>query len=138
MRAQSYVLALACAGVLACSLAACAPAANRGAIVGERAAEGALSLPDGGELRLEQLRGHVVVLAFFTSWCASSGPTLRAVDELGARNAASGLEVIAVGEGERASEVKTFATKLGVRATVAFDEGGALATQLGLPTVPAV
>jgi cytochrome c biogenesis protein CcmG/thiol:disulfide interchange protein DsbE len=138
MRAQSYVLALACAGVLACSLSACASVANRGAVVGERTAEGAVSLPGGGELRLEETRGHVVVLAFFTTWCPSSGPTLRAVDELRARNAANNLEVIAVGEGESAAEVRSFAMRLGVRARVAFDQGGALATQLGLPTVPAV
>lgn len=141
MRVQSSVFALASAAILACSLVACAPVSNvvnREAVVVQRTAQGAVSLSDGGELRLEETRGHVVVLAFFTTWCPSSRATLRAVEDLRTRNAARGLEVIAVGEGASAEEVSTFATKLGVRAAVAFDKGGALATQLGLPTVPAV
>lgn len=80
------------------------------------------------------------MLAFFTTWCPSSRQALKAVEELRARNAPSDLEVIAVGEGESesAAEVSAFATSLGVRARVAFDKGGAVATQLALPTVPAV
>lgn len=138
MRIQSSLRALAATGVLACALGACAPAANREAVVAQPTAQGTVSLPDGGELHLEQTRGHVVVLVFFTTWCPSSRPTLRALEELRARHAASGLEVIAVGEGETAAEVSTFAMQFGVRATVAFDKGGVLASQLGLPTVPAV
>jgi peroxiredoxin len=138
MRVQSSPLALASGALLACSLVACAPLANREAVVGLGAAQGAVSLADGGELRLEETWGHVVVLAFFTTWCPSSPATLRAVEELRVRNAATGLEVIAVGEGATASDLSAFAVKHGVRAWVAIVSGGVLARQLGLPTVPAV
>lgn len=138
MRLQSSALGLASAVVLACSLVACAPASNREAVVTPATAQGALTLPDGGELRLEETRGHVVVLAFFTTWCPSSRAALRAVEELRVRNAAKGLEVIAVGEGATAAEVSAFAVRRGVRARVAFEREGVLARQLGLPTLPAV
>jgi peroxiredoxin len=138
MNVKSTVIGLACVSAMVCSAPACAPTANRAVAVENPLAEGAVSLPEGGELRLEERRGHVVVLAFFTSWCPSSGPALRAVEELRAHKAASGLDVIAVGEGESADEVRAFATKHGVRANVVFDKGGALATRLALATVPAV
>jgi len=83
-------------------------------------------------------RGHVVVLAFFTTWCPASRSTLRAIEALRVREAPSDLEVIAVGEGESAAAVASFAVSLGVRTPVAWDKGGAVATQLGVPTVPAV
>ena len=138
MRVQSFARALAAAAVLASSLAACAPAANREAVAVPATVQGAVALADGGELRIEETRGHVVVLAFFTTWCPASPAALRAVEELRTRNAGRDLEVIAVGEGTSAEEVSAFANKLGVRAAVAFDMGGALASQLRLPTVPAV
>lgn len=139
MRIQSSALALLTAAVFAVSLSACASSANRSVVApGSPATPAALSLADGRELHLESTRGHVVVLAFFTTWCPSSRQALKAVEELRARNAPSDLEVVAVGEGESAAEVSAFATSLGVRARVAFDKGGAVATQLALPTVPAV
>lgn len=138
MRDRSSAIALASAAALAFSLAACAAVPSRGVVVGEPAPQASVSLADGNELRLEETRGHVVVLAFFTTWCPASRQTLRAVEELRARNAPNGLEVIAVGEGESAAEVSSFATSLGVRARIAFDKGGVTASQLGLPTVPAV
>jgi thiol-disulfide isomerase/thioredoxin len=96
------------------------------------------ALPEGNELHLEEARGHVVVLAFFTTWCPASRSALSAVQALHAREAPNGLEVIAVGEGESAAEVSTFATGLGVKTRMAFDQGGAIATHLGLPTVPTI
>ena len=119
------------------SLAGCATA-QPPAVIGQDASNASFALADGGALRLDGARGDVVVLAFFTSYCPSSRATLRAVDNLRARNTAGGLRVIAVNEGDTSAKVEDLTSKLGVRLAVAFDKDGAAATELGLVTVPSV
>jgi peroxiredoxin len=138
MRTLTSALSFASAVVMAVSLAACATVPKSSVVLGQPMMPAAFALSDGGELRLEETRGDVVLLVFFTTWCPATRNTLRALEEIRARNAANGLTVIAVGEGESAAEVSNFAINLGVRARVAFDAGGIVASQLGLPTVPAV
>jgi peroxiredoxin len=118
-------------------LTACATA-QPPSVVGQHAPNASFVLAAGGDLRLDGTEGDVVVLAFFTSYCPSSRATLRAVDDLRARNATGGLKVIAVDEGDTSSEVDAMTSKVGVRLAVAFDRGGAAAKELGLVTVPSV
>ena len=99
----------------------------------------AFALSDGSELKSEATRGDVVLLAFFTKWCPASGSMLRALDGLRAANASTpGLTILAIDEGDEPAEVSALVDKLGIRIRVAFDRGGAIATELALPTMPAV
>jgi peroxiredoxin len=118
-------------------LAACATV-EPPAVVGQEAPKAAIALADGGDFRLDGARGDVVVLAFFTTYCPSSPATLRALDHLRARNAAGGLRVVAVDEGDTSSQVELLTGKLGVHLAIAFDNDGAAAKELGLVTVPSV
>jgi len=131
----SFVRCTVIAGLLA--LAACATA-QPPAAVGHDAPKASFALADGGNLRLDGTRGDVVVLAFFTTYCPTSRATLRAVDNLRARNTAGGLRVIAVNEGDTTSRVDDLTGNLGVRLAVAFDKDGVAARELGLVTVPSI
>lgn len=131
----SFLRCTVTAGLIA--IAGCATA-QPPAVIGQDAPKSSFALADGGALRLDGARGDVVVLAFFTTYCPSSPATLRAVDNLRARNVAGGLRVIAVNEGDTAAKVDDLTSKLGVRLAVAFDKDGAAAKELGLVAVPSV
>jgi hypothetical protein len=77
----------------------------------------AFALSDGTKLESEATRGDVVVLA------SSPSP---------------GLTILAIDEGDEAADVTALVEKLGIRFRVAFDRGGAIATAIGLPTMPSV
>jgi peroxiredoxin len=120
------------------ALAGCAPVPPA-ASPGTPAPTVAFALADGTSLASETTRGDVVVLAFFTKRCAHSGSMLRAVGAIRATDpSGAGLTVVAVDEGDEPAEVAALVDKLGLRMRIAFDHGGAIATQLGLPSMPSV
>jgi peroxiredoxin len=131
----SFVRSTVTASLVA--LAGCATA-QPASSVGLDAPRASFALADGGDLHLDGARGEVVVLAFFTTYCPTSRATLRAVNNLRARNATGGLRVIAVNEGGTSPEVDDLTGRLGVRLDVAFDRDGVAARELGLQTVPSV
>jgi peroxiredoxin len=107
--------------------------------VGTAAPSISFALAEGGEHRTEKTSGDVVVLAFFTVWCPSSSATLRALEDIRARNKdVRGLTIIAVDEGDSPADVAALAAKLGIRVRLGFDKGGVVANQMGLVTVPSV
>jgi peroxiredoxin len=97
----------------------------------------ALEAAEGGDLRLDQGRADVVVLAFFARWCRTSRQALLTMEALRASHGPERLTVVAVGEGESAAQVMEFARRHGVTVPVAFDRGAVVAGELGLPTLPA-
>jgi len=121
--------------VSACACAAVPPAAAPGRALPSLS----FALADGSEVTTEKTRGDVLVLAFFTIWCPTSAKALHAVEEIRLRNDATpGLTVLAVDEGDKPEDVAAFIAKQGLKVGVAFDKGGAVASELGLPTMPSV
>ena len=55
-----------------------------------------LSLPDGQVLNLKDLRGHVVLLDFWATWCAPCRASFPAMDQLSSDFAAAGLIVAGI------------------------------------------
>lgn len=108
------------AWLLAVVLAASAPAT-----AAPRPAAAGFSARDlqGRRMQLEELRGRVVVLAFWASWCVPCLAELHALDLLQRRHGTDGLTVIAVaGDGpETATRVSALARQRGWRMTVVHD-----------------
>src|SRR5262245_56053134 len=94
---------------IGCLLVSVAGGAAFGAAkVGERAADFTLPALDGSQVKLSDLKGSVVVLDFWASWCVPCKKELPALDALARRYAGEGKPVVIVAvnvDKERANAV---------------------------------
>ena len=91
---------------------------------------------EGGTLSLADLRGQVVVLDFWASWCAPCRKELPRLDALHAEIARRGGRVLAVSIDEDRENVDLFARRYGLRLPIALDGPNGLARELELRHVP--
>lgn len=78
------------------SVAAPAPAATADPKIGEMAPDFQLSMVDGSHVRLSELRGQVVVLNFWATWCVPCRRELPMLDSYFRLRRGAGLRVFAV------------------------------------------
>lgn len=113
------------------------PAAVDSALIGRAAPGFELPMLGGpGSLSLSGLRGQVVVVNFFASWCAAcrrEHPSLAAAWE---RYRDQGVVLIGVSYQDRASASREFSRELGTDWPLVFDGTGAAALAYGVYGVP--
>lgn len=119
-------------GLTALSLAAAAAAATPAP--GTLAPDFTLRSAGGPNLRLAELRGEVVLLAFWGTWCRPCREQLPALDRLRARHPAAVVLAVAIDEDPAyAAEV---ATRLRTQLRVLHDDERAAAQRYQLDAVP--
>lgn len=89
---------------------------------------------DGREVSSTALRGRVVVIEFFASYCEPCKRSLPAIVELAARDPS--LAVIAVGEDERRDLTAAMAVDYGLTMPVIHDVGNILAARFRIDGLP--
>jgi peroxiredoxin len=92
---------------------------------------------DGRPLSLESLRGRVVLLNFWATWCRECRAELPVFEQLHRDYTARGLTVLAVNYGEEAGTVRQYARELGLTMPLLLDSTGAVRQSygvIGLPT----
>jgi peroxiredoxin len=95
-----------------------------------------LSRLGGGDLRLSDLRGNVVLLNFWATWC---GPCRSEMPEFVRRygpGRAQGLEIVAVDLQEAPGPVQGFVDEFGMRFPILFDRTGSVATTYRVNQLP--
>lgn len=103
--------------------------------VGEQAPDFTLSLLDGGEIRLRELRGQVVVLNFWASWCGPcrlEAPVLEQVWNAYRDKAA----FVGIAHDDTQQRARAFVRHYGVTYPHGLDMGGDIARAYGLTGVP--
>jgi len=123
--------ALALAFVLA---AACVPA--RAAAVGEAAPAFTLRDASGATVSLEALRGRVVLLDFWASWCGPCRRSFPWMGEMQRRYGAQGLAVVAVNVDRRRGDADRFLDAVPAGFAVVFDASGSTPSAYAVPAMP--
>lgn len=114
-----------CAAVAAAALLAAVSvqAAVEAPAVGKPAP--AFSLPGVGErVNLAALRGKVVYLDFWASWCAPCKESFPWLNEMQAKYGPSGFAVVAVNVDAKPADAEAFLTQVPAKFTLAFDPNG--------------
>ena len=93
--------------------------------VGEAAPSLALSTAKGEPVALDKLRGQVVYVDFWASWCGPCKRSFPWMNELAQRYGASGLTVVAVNVDKKREDADRFLAATPAQFTVVYDAAGA-------------
>ncbi|HEY1428599.1 MAG TPA: redoxin domain-containing protein [Candidatus Tumulicola sp.] len=107
------------------------------ALAGQPATVVALLDDRGAPVSLTQYRGRIVVMNLWASWCPPCRAEMPELQRFFERNAARGVVVVGVNEGESAQRASAFATSLGISFPIWIDDEqryGRAYAALGLPT----
>ena len=91
---------------------------------------------DGRPLRLPNLRGKVVFLNFWATWCVPCRTEMPVMERLHRNYGGRGLAVVAVNFGESRSEIEAFTKQLQVTFLAALDTDGTVARAFGVRGLP--
>lgn len=95
------------------------------------------TLAGGRELRLGALRGRVVLLDVWASWCEPCREEMPLLDDIAARLKDDGVEVVAVSVDDDRAKAEEFARmRRRWRLTLAHDPAGAIADRLQPAAMP--
>lgn len=116
------------------ALAAALPAHAVG--IGDFAPDFALPRQGGGTTSLSELRGHVVYLDFWASWCGPCRQSFPWMNQLQTHFADRGLKVLAVNVDAKQSDAEAFLAQIPPSFAVAFDGHGKVPSLFQLTGMP--
>jgi len=96
----------------------------------------ALAGIDGAPLRLDELRGKMVFLNFWATWCVPCRQEMPAMERLYRAYEKRGLAVVAVNFGESKADVLKFLSAQPPSFAIALDPAGEAASSLGVRGLP--
>ena len=92
----------------------------------------------GGRLKLADLRGKVILVNLWASWCGPCRAEMPAIDHVYQQYEARGLEVVAINTTfqDNEADARSFLGGLGVTFPVALDRDGAVSKRYALQAMP--
>ena len=91
---------------------------------------------DGNRLALSDLRGQVVLLDFWASWCAPCRVQAPILEQFARTNEDKPITVIGVNTGDAEPAALEFVKSMGISYPVVFDEQGLVARAFGANELP--
>ena len=96
-----------------------------------------INLPgDNGNVQLENLRGKVVYLDFWASWCLPCKKSFPWMNKMQQHYADQGFEIVAINLDKERKLADEFLAEVDVNFTIAYDESGQSASQYKLKGMP--
>ena len=89
-----------------------------------------------GDVALDSLRGKVVLIDFWASWCAPCARSFPWMNALHDSLASKGLEIVAVDLDKDPADADAFLAQHPPRFTIAFDPGGKTAEAYHVTAMP--
>lgn len=93
--------------------------------------------PDARQLSLTELRGKVVVVNFWASWCSECRPEMPALQRLHREFASRGLAIIGINAREGPEIIRRYARELGLTFPLILDPDGKINALYGVVGLPA-
>ena len=93
--------------------------------------------PDSRPLSLSKLRGKVVVINFWASWCHECRPEMPALEQLHREFAGRGLAIVGVNARENSEAVRRYAKEVGLSFPLVLDPEGKINALYGVIGLPA-
>ena len=103
---------------------------------GKPAPEFALDAMDRSRVRLRELRGRVVALAFFATWCAPCIAELPVLERLAARYRGRGLTLLMIDVAEPREAIEALLRARPLALTVLRDTDGRTSERYGVESLP--
>jgi len=90
----------------------------------------------GKPISLKDLRGKVVFLNFWATWCIPCRQEMPAMEKLHRELKGQGLEVVAINYRETKEEIRKFFDELGLTFTILLDKDGKVSEEYGVWSLP--
>lgn len=103
---------------------------------GEPAPALALATAKGEPVALDKLRGKVVYVDFWASWCGPCRRSFPWMNEMQAKYGPKGFTVVGVNVDKKRSDAERFLAQIPATFTVVFDETGATPAAWGVKGMP--
>jgi len=104
---------------------------------GQPAPDFALDDLQGRKVRLSDLRGEVVLVHFWATWCAHCAGEMKILQQVVENSDRKPPRILAVNLGEPASRVREFAREKGLSYPILLDRRGKVAEAYGVVGLPA-
>jgi peroxiredoxin len=131
MHRVAGLLALTVLTVAGMGTAAALPA------IGAAVPDFALKSDSGRNVRLSELRGQVVLINFWASWCNPCRQELPLLNKIYAQYRAAGFTLLAVNVDDNRKDAEAMLKRLGLRFPTLFDGNKNVAKLYGVDTMPA-
>jgi len=109
---------------------------HRTPVVGQPAPNFVLMDLNGHALRLSDLRGQVVLVNFWATWCIPCRQELPAIEQVYSEQRDRGFTALEVNEQESSTEVESFAAQIGATPPVVLDSTGSVLAQYRFKGLP--
>jgi peroxiredoxin len=90
----------------------------------------------GSSLRLSDLKGKIVLLNFWATWCPPCRAEMPAIEKLWAKEKDKAFTIVGVSVGEEPATVKDFIARQGYSYPIFVDPSGALGSAFGARSIP--
>jgi peroxiredoxin len=134
-RSIRKVLAL-CSVILGAFWGCRVPAAETPPLIGKDAPDFVLKSNGGGNLRLSEFRGQVVLVNFWARWAGDTHREMRALDKINTTYQRAGLVVLGISVDEDARRARDFADSMKVSYPIMFDTGSEIGRDYQLAKMP--
>ena len=106
------------------------------AVTTDKDADFAVTTLDGRELRLSDLRGSIVMVDFWSSWCPPCRAEAPVIVEAYERWSKLGVEFVGISIWDTEAEVRDFINRHGIEYPNAIDDEGGIAVEFGVKGIP--